>query len=202
MKKILLVVLLMGVSIVGNAWANQTPQMLVQEVSSRMLAKLTAEKETLKTEPARIYALVDEMLLPHFDFEKMSQMVLAKYWRRASIEQRDTFTGEFRALLVRTYAKSLNEYADQEIIYLPFRGKGKTKDVTVRSEIEQPGSFPIPIDYRLHQKSDEWKVFDIVIDGVSLVTNYRSSFAREIRQSNIDGLIKILAKRNKQAQKK
>ncbi len=173
------------------------PQQLVMQVSQTMLDRLAQEKELLKAEPGRIYGLVDKIVVPHFDFEYMSQMVLAKYWRRASAAQRQAFAAEFRQLLVRTYATSLKEYADQELIYLPFRKGKKNNLAVVRTEVDQPGGFPIPIDYRLRQNSSEWKVFDIVIDGVSLVTNYRTSFAKEIRKSGLDSLIETLAERNR-----
>ncbi len=200
MKRLITTFLLvMSVAISGQLQASKPPQALVEETSQLMIAKLREEKEIIKTQPGRIYQLVDKIILPHFDFEYMSQMVLAKYWRRANAKQRAAFTDEFKMLLVRTYATSLNEYADQDIIYLPFRAGNKADQAVVRTEVEQAGSFPIPIDYQLHRKGDDWKVFDVVIDGVSLVTNYRSSFAREIRKDGLDQLIKTLAERNRQA---
>lgn len=199
MKRIgLICVMLLGL-LAGQVFSSQTPQALVEETSQLMLDKLRQEKEVVKADPKRIYELVNEIVIPHFDFEYMSQMVLAKYWRRASDTQRAAFTEEFKQLLVRTYATSLNEYSDQEIIYLPFRAGKDANQAMVRTEVEQPGGFPIPIDYRLHQNSSEWKVFDVVIDGVSLVTNYRSSFAKEIRQAGLDSLIDTLSKRNQEA---
>jgi len=173
------------------------PQQLVEQTSQTMLDKLKQEKELLETEPGRIYELVDKIVVPHFDFEYMSQMVLAKYWRRASAAQRQAFTLEFRQLLVRTYATSLKEYSDQVLTYLPFREGNQQGQAIVRTEVEQAGGFPVPIDYRLRQNSNDWKVFDVVIDGVSLVTNYRASFAKEIRESGLDGLISSLAERNR-----
>ena len=184
----------------GQAAAEIDPQALVKQTSEKILSQLKAEQARLNKEPGRIYELVDEVLLPHFDFEYMSQMVLAKYWRRASQEERVAFTAEFRNLLVRTYAKSLNQYVDQEIIFLPFRAGRDEDQATVKTEVEQPGSFPIPIDYRLHYKNESWLLFDVLIDGVSLVTNYRSSFAKAIRQEGIQSLIDSLAKKNQQAQ--
>ena len=199
MKRIGLVcVVLLGL-LAGQVFSSQTPQALVEETSQLMLDKLRQEKEVVTADPKRINELVNEIVIPHFDFEYMSQMVLAKYWRRASDKQRAAFTEEFKQLLVRTYATSLNEYSDQEIIYLPFRAGKDASQAMVRTEIEQPGGFPIPIDYRLRQNSSEWKVFDVVIDGVSLVTNYRSSFAKEIRQAGLDSLIDTLSKRNQEA---
>lgn len=200
MKK-LFFALILSCSLVMPVWANQPPDQLVQETSKRMLAKLKEERDVIKKNPERIYDLVQQIVLPHFDFEYMSQLVLAKNWRRATDAQRKSFTGEFRTLLVRTYATSLNEYTDQKLTYLPFRQNPGDTEVTVRTEVEQPGGLPIPIDYRLHQRDGEWVVFDVIIDAVSLVNNYRTTFAKEVRQGDIDGLIKTLADRNKQAKR-
>lgn len=199
----LMAVVLMGLSLMlaGQAQASQAPQALVEETSRLMLAKLKEEAATIKAQPGRIYELVNQIVLPHFDFEYMSQMVLAKYWQRATPEQKKAFTQEFRTLLVRTYATSLNQYTNQKLTFAPFRPDARPELATVHSEVEQPGGMPIPIDYRLHAEGDAWKVFDVVIDGVSLVTNYRTSFAKEIRDGSLDSLIKTLADRNKQASK-
>jgi phospholipid transport system substrate-binding protein len=123
--------------------------------------------------------------------------VLGKHWRKAKADQRVAFTNEFKSLLVRTYSNALLEYADQTIKYLPFRDSQDAGDVTVRSEIEQPGGFPVPINYRLYLKAGEWKVYDVYIDDISLIANYRSSFSREIRKIGIDKLIQKLADKNK-----
>jgi phospholipid transport system substrate-binding protein len=128
----------------------------------------------------------------------MSSWVLGRYWRNATPKQRQEFTEQFRTLLVRTYAKSLSSYTDNKITYLPFRSSPDQTDVKVRTEVDQPGGFPIPIDYDLYLKGDEWKVFDVTIDGVSLVTNYRTTFANQIRMDGLDKLISSLAERNKQ----
>lgn len=179
------------------AWAapSQPAQELVEKTAQKMIAKLKQEKSVIDKDPSRIYALVNQIVLPHFDFEYMSQLVLAKYWRDASDAQKKAFVEEFRTLLVRTYASSLNKYSDQKINYFPSRN-GAEGVVLVRTEVEQPGGMPIPIDYRLHEKDGAWKVFDVLIDNVSLVTNYRSSFTREIRQGGLDGLIKTLKQKN------
>ena len=182
----------------GAAWAIQSPQDLVHQTADQMINKLRTERKVIDQHPGRIYELVNEIVLPHFDFEKMSSWVLGKYWRGATPEQRKRFVEEFRNLLVRTYAKSLSSYQDNKISYLPFRGSPGQDDVTVRTEVDQPGGFPIPIDYSLYLKGGEWKVYDVTIDGVSLVTNYRTTFANQIRQDGLDKLIATLAGRNKQ----
>ncbi len=189
---------LLSFCLLGQAWAEISPQALVQQTSEKILTELKNEQGQPQ-EPGRIYALVDEILLPHFDFEYMSQMVLAKYWRRASQEERVAFVAEFRNLLVRTYAKSLDQYVDQEIVFLPFRAGKDKLQATVKTEVEQAGSFPIPIDYRLHYKQGSWLLFDVLIDGVSLVTNYRSSFAKAIRKDGLQNLIDSLAEKNQRA---
>lgn len=191
-------VLLLGLGAGGSAWALQPPQELVQQTADKMLNKLRDERQLIDQHPGRLYALVEQIVLPHFDFERMSSWVLGKYWRRASPEQRRRFVEEFRNLLVRTYAKSLSSYTDNEVTYLPFRGSPGQDDVTVRTEVQQPGAFPIPIDYSLYLKGGEWKVYDVTIDGVSLVANYRTTFANQIRREGLDKLIATLADRNQQ----
>lgn len=191
--------LLAGVGLMAaQANAGMGPQELVKQTSERMLEALRAEEERIKKDPQRLRDLVDEIVLPHFDFERMSKLVLGRYWRRADEGQQRRFISEFRELLVRTYKSALNEYSEQTISYLPFRGDESEGDVTVKTEVDQGSGFPIPIDYSLHLKEGEWKVYDVTIDGVSLVINYRSSFANEIRQVGIDGLIDKLRSRNEQ----
>ena len=180
------------------SWAVQAPQEMVQQTAEQMLTKLRDERKVIDEHPGRIYELVDEIVLPHFDFERMASWVLGRYWRTASPHQRQAFVEQFRTLLVRTYAKSLSSYTDDKINYLPFRGSPGQTEVKVRTEVDQPGGFPIPIDYDLYLKGDEWKVYDVTIDGVSLVTNYRTTFANQIRQDSLDKLISSLADRNKQ----
>jgi len=191
-------VLLLVVFCGGVHASMQSPQDLIETTANQVLEKLTNEKALISKEPERVYDLVNEFILPHFDFERMSKWVLGKYWRRTNAEQKVRFVEEFRTLLVRTYASSLAEYTDKKINYLPFRDDVSSGDVTVRSEIDQPGGFPIPINYRLQKNGETWKVYDVTIDDISLVANYRSSFSKEIRNAGIDKLISTLADRNKQ----
>lgn len=180
----------------GNVLAAVSPQELVQRTAEEMLAKLRVEKQVIEQHPERIYELVNQIVLPHFDFERMSSWVLGKHWRTATPAQKERFMTQFRTLLVRTYAKSLSEYTDSKISYLPMRPSPQEDQAKVRTEVDQPGGFPIPIDYELHRQGDQWKVIDVTIDGVSLVTNYRSTFASQIRQDGLDKLITVLAERN------
>jgi len=183
--------------------AEHPAQQLVKETTGKVLARLRADRDKLEADNSRIYPLVEELILPHFDFQRMSIWVLGKNWRLATPEQRKAFTREFQTLLVRTYATALLEYTDQTIEYLPFRAAADDKRVTVRTEIVQPGGHNIPLDYRMYLDSNgEWKVYDISVDGVSLVTNYRSSFATEINQGGIGKLLKKLAEMNRKGRQK
>lgn len=170
---------------------------LVHDTTEKVLARLKQDQEKLQADNNLIYPLVEDLVLPHFDFRRMSIWVLGKNWRKADEAQQARFTEEFRTLLVRTYAKALLEYTDQKLVYLPFNaGEGDTK-VTVKTEIEQPGGYNIPLNYSMYRnEAGEWKVYDISVDGVSLVMNYRTSFANEVRQGGIPGLIKSLVSMN------
>jgi phospholipid transport system substrate-binding protein len=141
----------------------------------------------------KVYQLVEAKILPNFDFNRMTQLALGKHWPRASAKQKQALVTEFRNLLVRTYSSSLTAYSNQTVEFKPLTMKPDATDVTVHSEIRQPGGQPIPIDYSMYKTDFGWKVYDVAIDGVSLVTNYRASFSSTIRQSGIDGLIKSLA---------
>lgn len=176
---------------------NLAPQALIQHVAEQTIARIKAEKSQIAADDKHIRTLIDELLMPHFDFERMSRWVLGKHWRKATAEQRTAFVGEFKSLLVRTYSSSLKEYSDEVIHYFPFRGKLSSGDVTVRSEVQLPGGFPIPIKYRLYLKGEKWLVYDISIDDISLIGNYRSSFSRQIRRLGLDKLIQKLAEKNK-----
>jgi len=179
-----------------RAASDITPLELVQDTSSRMLAALRDEREAIRKDRSRLYELVSTIVLPYFDFERMSQWVLGRNWRTATPDQRTRFVEQFRNLLVRTYGTALADYADQKIIYLPFAGDMHAPTVKVRTEIEQGGST-IPISYSMYRSNDGWKVYDVAISGVSLVTNYRSSFNNIIRDEGIDSLIRQLAEKNK-----
>jgi len=175
------------------------PQALVRDTSERMLAVLRAQREQLEKHPERIYDLVNEIVIPHFDFSRISRWVLGKYWRQATPEQRRRFENEFRTLLVRTYATSLLEFIDDQFRYPPVRMKPGAKRVTVRTDVIRRGGQPVRIEYRLFRGRDGWKAYDVLVEGVSLVANYRSSFAEEIRKSGLDALIARLAEHNRKA---
>lgn len=189
--------LLAGQSVVGRADAPD-PQEMVRGTADKVLSEVTQHKQQLEQDPSSIYTLVESTVVPHFDFRRMSQSALGRYWRDASEEQRTRLAREFQELLVRTYAVALLNYSGQQIEYLPVRLQPGTDDVMIPTRVAAAGGPPVPINYRLYRVDDGWKVYDVVIDGVSMVSNYRSTFANEVRRAGIDGLIQQLADRNKQ----
>jgi len=185
--------------LVGVASASDlAPDALVKATATDVLDIIKKDKDIQNGDMRKISALAEEKILPHFDFERMSRMVLGKHWSRATKEQQQQFIAEFRSLLIRTYASALTKYRNQTIEYKPFRAQPSDTEVTVKTQIVQPGGQPLPIDYSLVKKEDGWKVYDVAIEGVSLVTNYRGQFSTEVRQSGMDGLIQRLAEKNKQ----
>lgn len=196
MQKWMIAMLMMAMPFLAGAEANMGPDELVKQTADTIIQNIKAEKPLIDENPERLFELVDEVVLPHFDFEKMSKWVLGKYWRKADSAQREQFVYEFRQLLVRTYAKALVDNVDQPVEYLPLRAKKGADEVTVNTEIPQDGGFPIPINYSMYQVDGGWKVYDVDIDGISLVANYRTSFANEIRRNGVDGLIAKLASRS------
>jgi len=177
------------------ATADTAPQELVRETTERVLAELDTQQGRLQSDPQFVFELVDEIVLPHFDFERMARLVLGRHWRDATEEQRGRFVAEFRRLLVRTYATALRDYSGQEVRFRPFRPDASDPDeATVRTEVSPPGGAPgIPINYRLRRGEDgAWKVYDISIEGISLVTNYRGSYARTVQTEGLEVLIEQL----------
>lgn len=174
------------------------PDALVKNTATEVLDVIKKDKDIQAGDMKKIVALTEEKILPHFDFERMSRIVLGRNWTKATKEQQTQFVNEFRTLLVRTYSSALAKYRNQTIEYKPLRAAAGDNDVTVKTEIIQPGGPSVPVDYTLEKRDDGWKVYDVVIEGVSLVTNYRGQFANEIKQGGMDGLIQKLVDKNKQ----
>lgn len=183
-----------------TAMAELGPDELVRRTVDDVLASVKSDKEIQAGNQARIFALAEEKIVPNFNFEKMSRLVLGRNWTSASAEQKVAFQAEFKTLLLRTYATALSKYKNQTIDFRPFRMESNESIATVRTMIRQPGGQPIAVDYTLDKSGDTgWKVYDIVIEGVSLVTNFRSQFAQEVRQNGLDSLVEKLADKNKVA---
>jgi len=191
MKKLFLFLLLMHSTLSFSAAVG--PDELIKQTSEKVLSALEENKEKYKDHPEEIFKLVNDIILPHLDFRAMSKLALGKNWRKANKDQQARFTEAFKTMLIRTYSKSLTEYAGQEIQFSPYRPPAEGKRTTkVKTVINQGTGPDIPIIYSLRIKDDIWKVYDIKIDGISLVTNYRNSFASDIRKVGIDGLIEQL----------
>jgi phospholipid transport system substrate-binding protein len=174
--------------------AEMAPDELVKKTAEEVLEIVKNDKDIQAGDQQKIFALAEAKILPNFDFDRVSRLVLGRNWANASKEQQADFQKEFRSLLLRTYASALSKYRNQTIQYLPFRAQPDATKVTVKTQILQPGGQPIAIDYTLEKGSNGW------IEGVSLVTNYRSQFNDEIRQAGgMDGLIQKLAEKNKQS---
>ena len=182
---------------INNAMAAIAPDELVKKTADEVLAAIKTDKDIQSGDQKKIFALAEEKILPYFNLDRVSRMVLGKYWREANTAQKAAFQREFRSLLLRTYASALSKYRNQTIEFKPLRMRPDDATVTVETEILQPGGQPIGVDYALEKSGDSWKVYDIAIEGVSLVTNYRGQFGNEIRQSGIDGLIEKLKEKNK-----
>ena len=173
------------------------PDALVKSVTDEVLDIIRKDKDIKAGSTRRAIELVEQKVLPHFNFTRMTALAVGKDWRQATPEQQKVLTEEFRDLLVRTYSNALIAYKNESVDYRPFKMQPGETDVTVRTQIHQAGARqPITLDYSLEKNGSAWKVYDVVVAGVSLVTNYRSSFATEIRNGGIDGLIKTLKAKN------
>lgn len=180
----------------GVGAQEMAPDTLVKDVTEDVLTIVRNDKDIQSGNTKKAIELVEAKVLPHFNFVRMTQLAMARDWRQASPTQQKTLIDEFRTLLVRTYSKALTEYKKQTIDYKPFKMQPTDTDVKVRTEIKQAGGKPIQLDYYL-EKQQGWKVYDIEVGGISLVTNYREFFATEVRNGGIDGLIKSLQTKNK-----
>lgn len=187
-------------SVSADGLSTASAQDLVRQTSDRLLKTVKAHKKELNDHPDRIYSIVENIVVPHFDFWRVAQLALGKYWRQATAEQRQRFTDEFRVLIVRTYSVALLKYSDEKIRYLPVHGPAEANDTIVRLEIQaSSGNAPVPMNLYLHNKNGAWKIFNVTVDGVGLVTNYRADFASQIRNGGLDQLIEKLAEKNKKA---
>ncbi|MDF9392413.1 MULTISPECIES: MlaC/ttg2D family ABC transporter substrate-binding protein [Methylococcus] len=192
------VLLLCGVS-AASAYAEQLspPQQVIQQTSNQLQSSL--QKPEYKEDFRKATELVERIIDPHVDFERVSMLVLGKYWKTATPDQRERFKKEFRTLLVRTYTTAFTEYSNWNIRYLPMQESTESGKVMVRTEVLQEGAQPIAVNYRMVQTGGEWKVYDVLIEGISLLQNYRTSFTNQVAQTGLEPLIKDLVQRNANA---
>ena len=183
----------------GQAIADvDSPDALIKKVSDDVLTIVRQDKDIQSGNTKKAMDLVEAKVLPHFNFQHMTALAMGKDWRKATPEQKKRLSEEFKTLLVRTYSNALTGYRDQTIRYKPVKMQSGDEEVLVRTEIVQPGNKPIQLDYALEKLADGWKVFDVVVAGVSLVTNYRDTFSQEVRANGVDGLVQMLVAKNKQ----
>jgi phospholipid transport system substrate-binding protein len=186
------------VSMNGFAADFSEPQTAIEDASNKL--KIRMQEPGFTQDFRKINAFVNEVIYPHVDFDVISQLVLGKLWKDASPAEKDSFKKEFQILLVRTYSRAFVEFKDWSVRFLPVNKEENEKKAMVKTEILQPGLQPIAVNYRMHNINGAWKVYDISIEGVSLVTNYRTSFKNEVEQSgSLQQVIDQLAKRNNEA---
>ncbi len=183
----------------SGALANEeAPDAMIRKVTDDVLNIVRQDKDIRSGNTKKAIELVEAKVLPNFNFQRMTALAMGRDWNKANAEQKKRLTDEFKTLLVRTYSNALTGYKDQTIRYKPAKLQSGDTEVMVRTEIVQPGNKPIPLDYSLEKQPEGWKVYDVVVAGVSLVTNYRDTFNQEVRANGVDGLIDMLAKKNNQ----
>jgi phospholipid transport system substrate-binding protein len=185
------------------AFSQETPpDALVKSVTLEVVELIAKDKEIKSGSRAKLISVIEEKVLPHFNFTAMTALAMGQSWGKANPEQKKRLTEEFRTLLIRTYASALAAYSEQKFDFRPLRAKSTDTDVTVNVRVLQPGGQPVTLDYSMEKTANGWKVYDVMVGGVSLVANYRTEFANSVRASGIDGLIKELQTKNKSLEKK
>ena len=179
------------------SFAQERPDVLVKNVTLEVVDLISKDKEIKAGNRAKLIELIEAKVLPHFNFAAMSALAMGQNWNKANPEQKKRLTEEFKTLLVRTYASALAAYSEQKFDFRPLRAKPADTDVTVQVRVLQPGAQPVPIDYSMEKTAAGWKVYDVMVGGVSLVANYRTEFSNVVRESGIDGLIKNLGTKNR-----
>ena len=195
MKK--LIALVFATLLASAVQAQEAPDVLVKQVTEEVLDIIRKDKDIQNGSAKKVIELVDAKVIPHFNFKHMTALAVGKDWRKASPQQQEQLAVEFKTLLVRTYSNALTGYKNQKVVYKPFKMNAGDVDVLVRTEVQQPGNKPVQLDYSLEKLDAGWKVYDVSVAGISLVTNYREQFGQEVRNGGIDGLIKAIATKNK-----
>jgi phospholipid transport system substrate-binding protein len=190
---------LIAVLALGAAQAQELmpPDVLVKNVTLEVVDLIAKDKEIRGGNRAKLIGLINDKVLPHFNFTAMAALAMGQSWNKATPEQKKRVTDEFKTLLVRTYASALAAYSDQKFDFRPLRARPGDTDVTVNVRVLQPGTQPVPIDYSMEKTASGWKVYDVMVGGVSLVANYRTEFNNLVRESGVDGLIKNLSAKNR-----
>jgi phospholipid transport system substrate-binding protein len=183
----------------SSALAQESPDALVKRISQETIAAIKADPKIAAGDPVRVREVIEQKLLPNFDFNRMTALAMGRNWRQATPDQQQKLVTEFRTLLVRTYSNALTQYRDEKLDVKPVRADANATEVTVKSEVVREGRAPLQIDYAMAKTPQGWKAYDVIVGGVSLVTNYRDDFNEQVKTGGIDGLIKTLAEKNKGA---
>lgn len=196
-RPLLMLTAMSGLLMTSVAFAGDVaPDAQVKSVTEEVLDIIRKDKDIQSGNSKKAQELIEAKVLPNFDFNRMTALAVGREWRTATPEQKKALTDEFHTLLVRTYSNALTAYKNQSIDYKPFKMAADETDVVVRTEVKQPGAKPVSIDYSLIKKDGDWKVYDVIVGGVSLVTSYRDQFKQEITNGGVDGLIKSLQTKN------
>lgn len=200
MRKLLVNVLVLMMTLAAPCSAAQdiAPDTMLKGVTMEVLGIIGRDQNSQAWDQAKIVALVESKILPHFDFVRMTRIAVARNWGLATEEQKTSLITEFRTLLVRTYSVALSSYSGQAVEFRRLRTAPGDTEVTVKSVVRQPGAEPLSMDYEMEKLDQGWKVFDIKIDGISLVTAYRESFANKVRAVGLEGLVKSISDKNRQ----
>lgn len=197
--RVVLTALLLFTTVFVNTYAaTKSAEQVVRDAVKQTTARLVQEKDQLKAHPERIYDLIHDLVVPHFNFPVISRLVLGKtIWGQASETQKKEFIHEFTTLLVKTYAKALQEYSEQDVVFLPPEDSSNSRLVEIRTEVEGKGSGKkTPINYRMYYDGNEWKVLDLVVDGISLVNSYKGEYSSIVSKDGLDGLIAKMKEKN------
>ena len=188
---------LLGALVVGAARAQEMPpDVLVKSVTLEVVDLIARDMDIKAGSRAKLLQLIDAKVLPHFNFPAMTALAAGQHWNKANAEQKKRLTEEFKTLLVRTYASALSAYSGQKFEFRPLRAKPTDTDVTVNVRVLQSGAQPVAIDYSMEKTAAGWKVYDVMVGGVSLVVNYRTEFTNIVREGGVDGLIRNLQAKN------
>lgn len=193
---LLLPVTLIAVARAAESVPGPAPQELIEKTARGLLEALDADREKAKQDPARVRALVDELLLPHFDTDYSARLVLGKHWRAATPEQRRRFVDAFYKSLLRNYGSALAEFTADRLTVLPFRGDLATGQAVVRTEVKRSNGARVPVNYTLHSTPQGWKAWDVTIEGISYVRNFRNDVGAEVEQAGLESVIKRLESEN------
>ena len=197
--KLLFSLLLVSIVSCSSVFAQEdSPDAMIKKMTEDVLTIVRQDKDIQSGNTKKAIELVEAKVLPHFNFQRMTALAMGRDWSKASSEQKKRLSEEFKTLLVRTYSNALTGYKDQTVRYKPTKAPSGETDVVAKTEIMQPGSKPIQLDYSLEKQAEGWKIFDVIVAGVSLVTNYRDTFNQEVRANGIDGLVLMLSTKNKQ----